>query len=46
MTQQQSAVARPAAVPLILAGGAIAEDPPRIRRLGMAAAIGDFGRGE
>ncbi|GIE76159.1 low temperature requirement protein A [Actinoplanes philippinensis] len=40
------AVAQLAVVPLILAGGAIAEDLPRIRRLGPAAAIGDFGRGE
>jgi low temperature requirement protein LtrA len=40
------AVAQLAAVPLIMAGGAIAEDLPRVRRLGMAAAIGDFGRGE
>ncbi|MBW6436735.1 hypothetical protein KZ829_23620 [Actinoplanes hulinensis] len=38
------AVAQPAAIPLIMAAGAIAEDLPRIRRLGMAEAIGDFGR--
>ncbi|MBO3738435.1 low temperature requirement protein A [Actinoplanes flavus] len=38
------AVAQLAAIPLIMAAGAIAEDLPRIRRLGMAEAIGDFGR--
>ncbi|MFC4064049.1 low temperature requirement protein A [Actinoplanes subglobosus] len=39
------AVAQLAVVPVILAAGAIAEDMPRIRRLGTAGAIGDFGRG-
>lgn len=39
------AVAQLAAAVIILAGGAIAEDLPRIRRLGVSAAIGDFGRG-
>ena len=39
------AVAQLAAIPIIMAAGAIAEDLPRIRRDGMAA-IGDFGRTE
>ncbi|GLW32339.1 low temperature requirement protein A [Actinoplanes regularis] len=38
------AIAQLAAVAIILAAGAIAEDIPRVRRSGLAAAIGDFGR--
>ncbi|AEV82463.1 hypothetical protein ACWT_1445 [Actinoplanes sp. SE50] len=38
------AVAQLAAVAVILAAGAIAEDIPRVRRAGLQAAIGDFGR--
>ncbi|MBG0565776.1 low temperature requirement protein A [Actinoplanes aureus] len=37
------AVAQLAAIPIIMAAGAIAEDLPRIRREGLSA-IGDFGR--
>ncbi|MBB2941792.1 low temperature requirement protein LtrA [Actinoplanes lutulentus] len=40
------AVAQLAAIPIIMSAGAIAEDLPRVRRLGMVAAIGDFGRTE
>ncbi|GAA2666648.1 low temperature requirement protein A [Actinoplanes palleronii] len=38
------ALAQLAAIAVLLAGGAIAEDLPRVRRVGTAEAIGDFGR--
>ncbi|WP_436522360.1 low temperature requirement protein A [Actinoplanes sp. HUAS TT8] len=39
------AIAQLAATAIILAAGAITEDIPRVRRAGLANAIGDFGRG-
>ncbi len=39
------AIAQLGAVAVVLAAGAITEDIPRVRRAGLANAIGDFGRG-
>ncbi|BBH66770.1 low temperature requirement protein A [Actinoplanes sp. OR16] len=38
------AVAQLAAIPILMSAAAITEDLPRVRRMGMVGAIGDFGR--